>query len=393
MGISLNGLTPAGTYPGLIKTGDNTAIDGTPKVLSDGNGNNLPMEVSTTGVNFTNNLQQGGVAVPTASQVAAKQDTLVSGTNIKTINSTSILGSGNINVVTSPSGVSGAIQFSNGSAFASDASNLFWDDTNNRLGVGTNAPTATAHFRGIGTSSATTSLLIQNSAGNSALQVRDDNNVFVINNNSDAVFNVSNGSNFGLSIFGFQNSPVIGSFSSIAFGQYGTSKTQGALTSTTMFVDVANRNVGIGTTSPSARTHIVGSGSTSATTSLLVQNSAGTELFRVYDNTGIVGAGARFGDVIVGNYVFNGTNIREISVNANALVMQATQGTGVVMGTTTLDASAFLQVNSTTRGFLPPRMTTTQKNAIASPAAGLVVYDSTTNKLCCYNGSTWNDLF
>ena len=55
--------------------------------------------------------------------------------------------------------------------------------------------------------------------------------------------------------------------------------------------------------------------------------------------------------------------------------------------------SAQVIVNSTTRGFLPPRMTTTQKNAIASPAAGLVVYDSTTNKLCCYNGSTWNDLF
>jgi hypothetical protein len=55
--------------------------------------------------------------------------------------------------------------------------------------------------------------------------------------------------------------------------------------------------------------------------------------------------------------------------------------------------SASFQIDSTTRGMLPPRMTTTQKNAIASPAAGLVVYDSTTNKLCCYNGSTWNDLF
>ena len=56
-------------------------------------------------------------------------------------------------------------------------------------------------------------------------------------------------------------------------------------------------------------------------------------------------------------------------------------------------ASAKLFVNSTTKGFLPPRMTTTQKNAIGTPAAGLVVYDTDTNKLCCYNGSTWNDLF
>ena len=98
MGISLTGLTPSTTYDGLIKTGDNQPIEANVKKLSDGLGNDLAMEVSATAVNFTNQLQQGGVAVPTASQVAAKQDTLVSGTNIKTINATTVLGSGNISV-------------------------------------------------------------------------------------------------------------------------------------------------------------------------------------------------------------------------------------------------------------------------------------------------------
>jgi hypothetical protein len=37
-------------------------------------------------------------------------------------------------------------------------------------------------------------------------------------------------------------------------------------------------------------------------------------------------------------------------------------------------------------------MTTTQKNAIASPAAGLTVYDSTTNKLNYNNGTTWKEI-
>jgi hypothetical protein len=63
------------------------------------------------------------------------------------------------------------------------------------------------------------------------------------------------------------------------------------------------------------------------------------------------------------------------------------------LGSETNYASAKFAVDSTTKGFLPPRMTTTEKNAISTPAAGLVVYDTTTNKLCCYNGSTWNDLF
>jgi hypothetical protein len=54
------------------------------------------------------------------------------------------------------------------------------------------------------------------------------------------------------------------------------------------------------------------------------------------------------------------------------------------IGIATPNASALLDVSSTTKGFLPPRMTTTQKNAISSPAAGLVVYDTTLNKLCVY---------
>jgi hypothetical protein len=69
------------------------------------------------------------------------------------------------------------------------------------------------------------------------------------------------------------------------------------------------------------------------------------------------------------------------------------QGFSVQIGTTTASASSILTLQSSNRGFLPPRMTTTQKNAISSPAAGLVVYDTDTNKLCCYNGTTWNDLF
>ena len=56
---------------------------------------------------------------------------------------------------------------------------------------------------------------------------------------------------------------------------------------------------------------------------------------------------------------------------------------------TDIDQSAQLQVWSTTRGFLPPRMTTTQKNAIASPAAGLLVYDTILNKLSLRTAAAW----
>jgi hypothetical protein len=334
MGISLNGLTPAGTYPGLIKTGDNTAISGTPKVLSDGNGNNLPMEVSTTGVNFTNNLTQGGVAVPTASQVAAKQDTLVSGTNIKTINGTSVLGSGNI---TTPnvSGVAGAIQFSDGSAFASDAANFFWNNTTKRLGVGTNNPQDRCEVNGnirVGASA-----FVYSSAGGGAVT----SGLFLDSSTSK------------VSVYTNSAERVIFGASTVAT--------------------------------------IKGSGSTSATTSLLVQDSTGQEMFRIRDNNQI---DFRQGQL---SWINPAANCwRAVNGGSNVVGTHWLQsGNFIINDGTSLsnfNSSVMLGVVSTTKGFLPPVMTTTQKSAI-SAIPGLVVYDSTTNKLCCYNGSTWNDLF
>jgi hypothetical protein len=64
----------------------------------------------------------------------------------------------------------------------------------------------------------------------------------------------------------------------------------------------------------------------------------------------------------------------------------------LTIGTASPSSSAKLQVDSTTQGFLPPRMTTTQKNAIATPAAGLIVFDSTLGKLCVYGGSAWQTI-
>lgn len=59
------------------------------------------------------------------------------------------------------------------------------------------------------------------------------------------------------------------------------------------------------------------------------------------------------------------------------------------IGTSSPDADALLDVASTTKGFLPPRMTTAQRDAITTPPAGLVVYNTSTNKLNFYNGSAW----
>jgi len=61
----------------------------------------------------------------------------------------------------------------------------------------------------------------------------------------------------------------------------------------------------------------------------------------------------------------------------------------VGVGTTSPAASAKLDVSSTTQGFLPPRMTESQRNAISSPAAGLIIFNSTSGCLNYYSGSAW----
>ena len=58
----------------------------------------------------------------------------------------------------------------------------------------------------------------------------------------------------------------------------------------------------------------------------------------------------------------------------------------------TPDASAMLDISSSTKGLLAPRMTTAQKVAIASPADGLLVYDTDLEKFDYFNGTAWISL-
>jgi hypothetical protein len=64
----------------------------------------------------------------------------------------------------------------------------------------------------------------------------------------------------------------------------------------------------------------------------------------------------------------------------------------VGIGTSSPNASAILDAQSTTKGVRFPNMTTTQKNAISSPAAGLVVFDTTLSKLAVYSGAAWQTI-
>lgn len=95
----------------------------------------------------------------------------------------------------------------------------------------------------------------------------------------------------------------------------------------------------------------------------------------------------------VGDLIFALNNAENSSnVATSDERMRITSGGNVGIGTASPNASAILQTDSTTKGFLPPRMTTTQKNAIGTPAQGLMVFDTTLVKLCVYSGTAWETI-
>ena len=65
-------------------------------------------------------------------------------------------------------------------------------------------------------------------------------------------------------------------------------------------------------------------------------------------------------------------------------------GTNVGIGTSSVDASAILQIESTSKGVLFPRMTLEQRNIISSPQTGLLIFQTdNTPGFYFYDGSSW----
>ena len=83
-------------------------------------------------------------------------------------------------------------------------------------------------------------------------------------------------------------------------------------------------------------------------------------------------------------------NIRSLSIILITLLfINVKVSAQVGIGTVNPDESSMLDIQSTHKGFLAPRMTTIEKNAISSPATGLMVYDNDLGKFNYFDGSSW----
>jgi len=69
------------------------------------------------------------------------------------------------------------------------------------------------------------------------------------------------------------------------------------------------------------------------------------------------------------------------------------QSVGVNTDGSAPNASAILDVKSTNKGVLIPRMTTAQRTSISTPASGLLVFDTDTRSFWYYTGTAWSNIF
>lgn len=166
-----------------------------------------------------------------------------------------------------------------------------------------------------------------------------------------------------------------------------------------LYWDKATNRLGIGASSPAAKLHVYPGnaggellidGWTAANLDIdaLLPGSSFGPLISGGQNAHLTFA-LRDNDANDGFYFLTTGGSYGIDNTYDTVAMAIKSQGSVGIGTPTPNASALLDLASTTRGLLPPRMTTAQRDAIASPAAGLVIFNTTTNSLELRNSSAW----
>jgi hypothetical protein len=321
---------------------------------------------------------------------------------------------------TQPGGTEGQIQFNSGSIFGAD-SNLFWDNTNKRLGVGTNTPielfsvqketvgfamatfighkgvtnynglrigthtnavgyiqgisglsmsanydiylqpfgggvfigsssvtpTARLQIKGSGTTAATTALLVQNSSDTQNFRIDDSGTSFAQNYNTVGILGTYI-VNSRLSISSpLSGNMLISAISSADFGRLmlgGTTNAFPAIKRNGTAIDFRLADDSAFAPINAGATTLRGSGTTAATTSLLVQNSAGVASLQVLDDTSVFnnGKGAVATNTAFGNsaLIANTTGGSNTANGVNALAANTTGGDNTANGVNALALNA-----------------------------------------------------
>jgi hypothetical protein len=275
-------------------------------------------------------------------------------------------------------------------------------------------------IRTIGTSSATTTFRSSNGTASNEIRVSNINtNTFIGLNagrrNTTGFSNTANGRDaLASNTTGSSNTANGGNalFSNTTGFSNTTNGRDALFSNTTGFSNTANgvnalfsNTTGFSNTANGVNalfSNTTGGSNTANGLGALFSNTTGGSNTANGLNAGRFIADGTTSNTITNNSVFLGTNTRALADNQTNQVVIGNDAIGlgsnsVVLGnssiirtalrgqtsvnTDTVNASAQLQIDSTTRGFLIPRMTTAQRDAIVSPAVGLQIFNTTAGYL------------
>jgi hypothetical protein len=260
------------------------------------------------------------------------------------------------------SGTIGRVLFQGTGNVLQQSANLFWDSTNNRLGIGTSTPDT-----GLTIVSGNTFDAIKFKGASSSVSG------YLATGGTSAFFS-SGADATGSYVQVSSTEAIVNGASRLALYTAGTEKAR--IFSTGNFLINTTTDAGF-------KLDVNGTARVSGVFSV-GSDTARIDLWR---SSGAFGGriGTGYSNPAVNHvYIQCDTNSKAILIDdSNRTLFSSSNG-----DTTT--ASAQVTINSSTRGFLPPRMTQTQRNAIASPAIGLEIYqtDATEGKYI-YKSSGW----
>jgi hypothetical protein len=113
----------------------------------------------------------------------------------------------------------------------------------------------------------------------------------------------------------------------------------------------------------------------------------------IFNNNGVnISSNLTVGSLLTIGVIQNNSATNFRSSGGTVLTRFDYTNQSVLIGTQTNVPSSILTLDNTSKGFLPPRMTTTQRNAISSPASGLLVHTTDSTKLSIYDNGRWNQI-
>lgn len=248
----------------------------------------------------------------------------------------------------------GSVVFAGASGVLSqNNTQLFWDNTNNRHGIGTASPAAKLHITNA--LAADIGLRLTGAASQSGDYLQ------VINSSATTLLAVRSSGNVGIGVaVPAASLDIVGS----AGAQFRLSNTATDASQKLAYHTMRHYN-----NASSDILMVLGTSNASSTT---VQYGGGSGALNCATELQFTTAAT--------NTTVTGTVRMTVKASGN-----------VGIGTTTPDASSLLDLTSTTQGFLMPRMTSTQRNAIAAPVLGLQVFDTSVN-VPYYYSTSWQKM-